>query len=71
MLWEQNDLQGAQILEMTHYLKLLMVQVHEHHGVLYELDTKLLILIRHSFPSWNLSVMSCTWYQYLMMLELW
>ena len=28
---------------LTHYLNLTMTQVHEHQGVLYELDIRLLI----------------------------
>ena len=42
-LQEQNSLQESQIVEVTHYLNLTMVCVCEHHSVLYELDTRLLI----------------------------
>ena len=42
ILQHQNDLQGNQILELTHYLNLTMIKVWEHHGVLCELDAKML-----------------------------
>ena len=40
---EQNNLLESQIVEVTHYLNLNMVQVHEHHSILYKLDETLLI----------------------------
>ena len=44
IMGEQNNLQEAQILEQAHYLNLTMLQVCEHCGFLYELDTRLLNL---------------------------
>ena len=41
MLQEQTNLHEAHILELTHSHKLMMVQVYEHCGVLYYLDTRL------------------------------
>ena len=43
MLEEKNSLQESQILELTHCLNLTIVKVCEHHEVLHELDTILLI----------------------------
>ena len=42
-LLEQNELQEAQMF-VSNTLKFIMVQVHEHCGVLHELDTRLVIL---------------------------
>ena len=44
ILQEQNILQQDQILELTHYLNLTMVQVGQHRDLILELDTKLEIL---------------------------
>ena len=43
ILQNQNDLQESQTLQLTHYLNLTMIPVWEHHGVLHELNAKLLI----------------------------
>ena len=43
LVQEQNNLKESQILEITHYLNPTMVQICKHCGVLYELDTRLLI----------------------------
>ena len=40
ILQNQNDLQESQILELTHYLNLTMIQVWEHCGFLCKLDVK-------------------------------
>ena len=42
-LTNQNNLQESQISELTHYVNLTMIHVQEHHGVLCELDPKLLV----------------------------
>ena len=46
---------------LTHYLNLTMVQVCEHQGVLYELDTRLLIFNK-TFIS-TMLVLSHVWYK--------
>ena len=43
ILQNHNDLHENQIMELTHYLNLTMIQVWEHYGVLCKLDAKLLI----------------------------
>ena len=43
ILQNKNDLQESQISELAHYVNLTMIQVWEHHGVLCELNTKLLV----------------------------
>ena len=42
ILQNQNDLQESQILELSCYLHLTMIEVQKHCGVLHKLDTKLL-----------------------------
>ena len=43
ILWNQNDLQESQILELTHYLNLTIIQVWEHSRVHHKLNAKLLV----------------------------
>ena len=43
ILQSQNDLQESQISELAHHHNLTMIQVSEHHGVLHEFNTKLLV----------------------------
>ena len=44
ILQKQNQLQDKQIKQLTKYLNLTMYQVDKHNEMLYEMDTKLLIL---------------------------
>ena len=44
ILQKQNQLQDKQIKQLAKYLNLTMHQVDKHNEMLYEMDTKLLIL---------------------------
>ena len=44
---DQNNLKEMQIMELTPYQSLTMVKVHEQQGILYELETRLLIFNKH------------------------
>ena len=44
ILQAQNFLQEAQILELTYYMNLTMIQVREHRNALYDLDNRLLLV---------------------------
>ena len=44
ILQKQNELQENQVLELAQLQNLTMVQVAVHQNMLYELDTKLLIM---------------------------
>ena len=44
MLQKQNQLQDNQIKQLAKYLNLTVHQVDRHNEMLYEMDTKLLIL---------------------------
>ena len=41
ILQGQNELEGGQMLELTHYLNLTITQISKHQAVLYDLDTRL------------------------------
>ena len=43
-LQKQNKLQGQQIKQLANYLNLTMHQVDKHSEMLYEMDTKMLIM---------------------------
>ena len=47
-------------MELAHHLDLTMVQVHEHQGDLYELDTKLLIFNKTLIST--MKALSHIWY---------
>ena len=44
MLHQQNKLQDTQIKQLAKYLNLTMHQIDRHNEMLYELDTKMLII---------------------------
>ena len=44
MLQKQNQLQDKQIIQLANYLNLTMHQVDKHNEMLYEMDTKMLIM---------------------------
>ena len=58
ILQKQNQLQDKQIKQLANYLNLTMHQVNRHSEMLYEMDTKLLIMnstLQHLM--WNIDAM--------------
>ena len=58
ILRKQNQLQDKQIKQLASYLNLTMLQINRHSEMLYEMDTKLLIMnktLQHIM--WNINAM--------------